>query len=1362
MRGTMGPMAELLGESAGIKAVRDKLRRLIERPQKLRRVPPVLIEGETGTGKGLLARILYRTGPRPDGPFVDVNCAAIPETLLEAEMFGFERGAFTDARRAKPGLFQAAHRGTIFLDEVGLLPEALQAKLLKVLEEHAVRRLGSTRDDPVDVWIVTATNEDLLTAVRERRFREDLYHRLAVLTLTLPPLRERGADILALADHFLQGACADYGVPPKTLTSTAQAALLAYPWPGNVRELGNLMERVTLLSPELEVTAEILGLSRPARGEEREAKRVEPAGSLEDAVRARVAEVLSQTHWNISRSAALLGISRNTLRARIEKYGLKGGAPAPAVPRPAARPAARPAVAPPAAPAPGAPAALRWERRRVTLLRAVLTLAPESDEPREASRALEVLVEKVTSFGGRVEGMSPIGVVAAFGLDATEDAPSRAAHAAMAIQKAAARARQADPRAPAVTIGIHLAQCLVGWAPRTTELAVEAKQMAVEVLAALVERGEPGSVLVTEAAAPFLERRFELLDFAGGVLGRVFVLAGRGSSRLGRHVATFVGRHREIELLWSRLESAMRGQGQIVGISGEAGIGKSRLLYEFCQGVVGKPIGYVEAQCLSYGPATPYLPVLEALKASCGITDADTPDVVVERVSVGLREVGMDPARSGPYLFHLLGLQEGVERLATLEPAVRKARVFETLRQMWVGRSRQLPLVIVVEDLQWIDTISEEFFVSLAEVLVGSPILLVSTYRAGYRPPWIDKSYATQMALLPLAPDESRHVLKSALGAGEISDALADLIVAKAEGNPFFVEELGRAVREQGGPAAALAVPDTIQEVLLGRIGRLAPEDKRLLEIAAVVGKHVPFAIVHAVAGIGEDVLRAVCARLKSAEFLHETSVSPDPEYTFRHALTHEVAYASVPPEQRQILHARIVEAIERRYPDRLADHVERLAHHAVLGEVWAKAVGYLRQAAARATARSAHREAVEYLEQALAALARLPESRAKLEAAIDVRLDFRLALLPLGELGQILPYLLEAEVLAESLGDQHRLGRLCVFMAGQFYLTGAHDRALEYGRRAQAITEALRDFSLEVATNAYVGQIRLVHGEYRAAAALFRKNVESIVGELIHERFGLPQLPAVHSRSCLVLCLAELGDFAEGVLVGEEGVRIAESIDQPLNLTVASSGLGVLYLRKGDLGPAIAVLERGLELSRTWNQWIWFPRVASALGAAYALAGRLTDALPLLEESVERTASMRLLSAHSLALTTLGEASMLGGRLARALELARQGLAVAEQNGERGHAAWALRLLGEIALRSGRADAERAGEWFLRALTLATELDMRPLIAHCRLALGGTARLRGDATGAEAHLGTAADLFRTMEMRFWEARSLAELDGLR
>jgi transcriptional regulator with PAS, ATPase and Fis domain len=195
------------------------------------RLAPILILGETGTGKGLLAGILHRAGPRAAGPFVDVNCAAIPETLLEAELFGFERGAFTDARHAKPGLLQMAHRGMLFLDEVGLLPEALQAKLLKVLEERTVRRLGSTRSEPVDVWIVSATSEDLRAAAGARRFREDLYHRLAILTLRLPPLRERGEDVGRLAEQFLRQACEDYGLAPRTLAPDAQAALRAHSWP---------------------------------------------------------------------------------------------------------------------------------------------------------------------------------------------------------------------------------------------------------------------------------------------------------------------------------------------------------------------------------------------------------------------------------------------------------------------------------------------------------------------------------------------------------------------------------------------------------------------------------------------------------------------------------------------------------------------------------------------------------------------------------------------------------------------------------------------------------------------------------------------------------------------------------------------------------------------------------------------------------------------------------------------------------------------------------------------------------------------------------------------------------------------------
>src|SRR5215470_1600446 len=344
----MGDFDELLGDSPAAATIRDHLSRLLVRRPDGRRVPALLINGETGTGKGLVARLVHRHGPRASGPFVDVNCAAIPDTLLEAELFGFERGAFTDARRAKPGLFQAAHRGTIFLDEIGLLPMALQAKLLKVLEERVVRRLGSTSSEPADVWVVSATNADLQQAVRQQSFREDLYHRVAVITLHLPPLRERGRDVLLLAERFLARACADYGLSSKTFSPEAEERLLAHGWPGNVRELGNMAERAALLTEGSVVGADTLELpSATAPAPAPAPARPSPQSSLQDAMRDHLLAALTKTGWNVSRTAALLGISRNTLRARIEKYGLRTGSgqPEPAAPRPAAAPAAARRVA---------------------------------------------------------------------------------------------------------------------------------------------------------------------------------------------------------------------------------------------------------------------------------------------------------------------------------------------------------------------------------------------------------------------------------------------------------------------------------------------------------------------------------------------------------------------------------------------------------------------------------------------------------------------------------------------------------------------------------------------------------------------------------------------------------------------------------------------------------------------------------------------------------------------------------------------------------------------------------------------------------------------------------------------------------
>ena len=477
----MGPLAALLGDSPGLTALRESATRLLQHPSDRGRLPPLLIQGETGVGKGLLARTLHDEGPRAGQPFVDVNCAAIPETLLEAELFGFERGAFTDARQAKPGLFQTANRGTLFLDEVALLPDGLQAKLLKVLEDRAVRRLGATRAEPVDVWIITASNEDLATAVRARRFREDLYHRLAVVTLRLPPLRERGADVVRLAEHFLGAACAEYGLAAKTLAPDARVALVQHSWPGNVRELANTMERVALLVDAAVVTGAMLDISPSVTPVEGRVDPAAPGRALDAALgaveRSQLLEALDETFWNVTRAARRLGISRDTLRYRIAKHQLRPGGSRPGPSAALSSEAGTPASPLRPATVADAPAStVRWEARRVTLLRALID-GPTSDDGRlYPSRLIEALIEKARSFGGRVEDLGPNGIVATFGLEPVEDATRRAAHAAVAIRKAVERERRAEPPGITIRLGIHVTQLLVGHTGR--DIRLDARRQA--------------------------------------------------------------------------------------------------------------------------------------------------------------------------------------------------------------------------------------------------------------------------------------------------------------------------------------------------------------------------------------------------------------------------------------------------------------------------------------------------------------------------------------------------------------------------------------------------------------------------------------------------------------------------------------------------------------------------------------------------------------------------------------------------------------------------------------------------------------------------------------------------------------------
>jgi tetratricopeptide (TPR) repeat protein len=459
------------------------------------------------------------------------------------------------------------------------------------------------------------------------------------------------------------------------------------------------------------------------------------------------------------------------------------------------------------------------------------------------------------------------------------------------------------------------------------------------------------------------------------------------------------------------------------------------------------------------------------------------------------------------------------------------------------------------------------------------------------------------------------------------------------------------------------------------------------------------------------------------------------------------VAYNGLLQKRRRMLHTRIVEALEGLSPDRLAEQVERLAHHALRGEVWHKAIAYCRQAGIKAFARSAHREAVVCFEQALGALQHLPESQETLAQAIDLRFDLRQVLFPLGELGRMLDNLRQTETLAEALGDQRRLGRVYSYMTNYYRLIGEYDRALVSGQRALAIATDLGDIVLQIMIHEYLGLLYFPLGNYAQAMEVLKYNMAALTGALVHERLSLAGLPAVVSRSYLTRCCAEVGVFTEGMAIGNDAVQIAETADHPYSRIAAYIGVGLLYLQRGALLQAAAMLERGLDLCQVANIPIWVATVASGLGYAYALAGRSAEALRLLEPLVEQPTS---LLTYPLWMAHLGEAYLLAGRWDDAYTLAVRALERHRTRQERGHEAWALRLLGEVHACHEPPGGIVAATHYCQALALADELGMRPLQAHCHRGLGMLYAVTGQREQARTALSTAIAMYQSMEMTFW------------
>jgi DNA-binding NtrC family response regulator/tetratricopeptide (TPR) repeat protein len=1190
----MTPLDELLGDSPGIQTVRATLKRLLALGAR-GRLPPLLILGDTGTGKGLLTRVFHRAGPRAAGPLVEVNCAAIPEALLEAELFGFERGAFTGAHQAKPGLFQTANGGTLFLDEIGLMPSAVQAKLLKVLEDRAVRRLGSMRSEPADFALVAATSEDLPAAVQAHRFREDLYHRLSVVVVRLPSLAERGTDILRLAEHFLARACADYGVAPKTLMPEAEAALLAFPWSGNIRELANVMERVALLDDAPSVTADVLNL--PSATIDTAAPTLDEVGRITShrgrprraPDRAALLAAFEATHGNVAQTAARLGIPRGTLRYQLEKLGLSVRTPAfPALERGAST-VGEGASAGPSRRAPlNAPH--QWEQRRLAFLRAVLTPFPGRDAESTSGPVLATLGEKVASFGGRVEERGPRDLIAVFGLEPVEDATRRAAHTALALHREAARVQSGSTDGLRLTIVIDVALGLVSETHDPPVIDLETKRATYVSLDALATAAKPDTTLVGVAAVPALARRFMLTLADGPGTEGALRLEGLTRSDLAPAGAliTFVGRRPELSLLQSRLELATEGHGQVVGIVGEPGIGKSRLLFEFHQRCRG--LAVLRGACVSYGSAIPYLPILGLIRDVCGLTGVEPPEAVETMVRARCQALDLGDEATG----HVLRLLTPSDTFGPPDAPAElvRADTFEAVRRLVLqGGHPEQPVVVSVEDVHWIDATSEALLESLAGRLAGTVVILVTTYRAGYRPPWMNSSYATQVALPPLSPDDSRQVVRAIVRDRPVSDSVTERLLARAEGNPFFLEELSRVI----GVSASPPVPDTVQDVLQARIDRLPERPRRLLQTAAVIGREVPRSLLLATGEVA-DALEDVSVLVHS-EFLRERSGADGPLYVFKHALTQEVAYASLPSDRQRALHGVIGHALERN-----GGSDEILAYHFVRAHEWSAALPRLLKAGERAAQALSTREALGFYDEAEAVADRLGTAA---DPAIWLTIhEARVSLYNVSsDFDRARAESLRAVSMAQRLNDSIREGEAQLAMAWASTFLSDFPQAIADAERGLDIATVAGIPTVAAGAHSIIATVQTVQGQLEECQESIRRAlaIERTPDTAPHQGFALVLAGELHHWA---------GEYAEAITWLDEAVRLMREHRELLPLLEGMWMTGLVLGARGELAGAQRQLEETDGLCEKIGDEVFHHRILNSRGWLAAEQGDLAQAL--------------------------------------------------------------------------------------------------------------------------------------------------------
>jgi class 3 adenylate cyclase/predicted ATPase len=932
------------------------------------------------------------------------------------------------------------------------------------------------------------------------------------------------------------------------------------------------------------------------------------------------------------------------------------------------------------------------------------------------NRFFELALKAVHRFEGTINQFLGDGFMALFGAPiAHEDHARRAVLAALALQRTLKEAHLGEPYGVecAFRMGLNSGLVVVGSIGDNLRMDYSAIGDTTNLASRLQDRAAPGDILISESTSRLVQGAVRLEALAPvEVKGKrepvplykvIGTLLRRSpiASRSERTLSPFVGREREVATLETLFAQVEAGQGQVVGIEAEAGGGKSRLLYEFRQRLQDKRVTYLEGRCLSYSSSIPYHPLIDVLRHNCGIVETDSPEAIIEKVYVALQEVGMDVEASAPYLLQLLGVKEGTEPIAILTPEAIRTRTFDTLKQMSLNGSQQRPLIFEIEDLHWLDKTSEDFLISFVESLAGASIMLLTTYRPGYRPSWIDKFYATQVSLGSLTSHDALLVMHSTRQHTLLSDHLVQTIIEKSQGNPFFLEELTRAVIEHGALQTDVTVPDTIQGMLSARMDRLPEEHKRLLQTASILGREFSQRLLYAI-WESIDTLDPFLSELKRLEFLYERTGADEPIFIFKHILTQEVAYESLLTTRRQALHSAAGQALETLYADRLEDVYALLAYHYARTTKAAKAVEYLTLVAEQASRKSAYVEATAHLAEGLALIMTLPDTpeRTQQELTLHIALGRALMATKGYAASEVEHVYARARALCQRVGETPRLLQVLLGLATFYFVRAELRTARELGEQCLSLAVHVHDTARLQQAHLALGSTLFHLGTFPHAREHLEQGLALYATEKLHVR--TVQDPKVACLSYVSWLLWLLGYPSQALAKSHAALTLAQELSHPLSLVFALLIAATLHQLCRERQAVQERIEAAMPVATEQEFHLWLAYVGVLRGWGNIEQGQRDEGIVQIYQGIVafRNTGAGILQSYFLALQA--EAYKKTDQIREGLTVLNEALVQVDKTDERWYESEIYRLKGELLLQQHSDNQAEAASCFHHALEIA------------------------------------------------------------